>query len=109
MDMPAVRAYAERCFASCSGDGERSVMQRKLHAIISGALANGRVREIDWASAPAPPLDRPEEPAPKRGVKLKFISHFHAGAMPCRRRHGRARARGRLCVDKSVKEENAKL
>ena len=66
MDMPAVRAYAERCFASCSGDGERSVMQRKLHAIISGALANGRVREIDWASAPAPPLDRPEEPAPKR-------------------------------------------
>ena len=55
MDMPAVRAYAERCFASCSGDGERSVMQRKLHAIISGALANGRVRAIDWASAPAPP------------------------------------------------------
>ena len=26
MDMPAVRAYAERCFASCSGEGERSVM-----------------------------------------------------------------------------------
>ena len=75
MDMPAVRAYAERCFASCSGDGERSVMQRKLHAIISGALANGRVREIDWASAPAPPLDRPEEPAPKRRRQ-------HRGAAP---------------------------
>ena len=105
MDMPAVRAYAERCFASCSGDGERSVMQRKLHAIISGALANGRVREIDWASAPAPPLDRPEELAPKRGVKLKFISH--AGAMPCRRHlfHDLCR----LCVDKSVKEVTRKL
>ena len=66
MDNAAVRVYAERCFASCNGDGERAVMQRKLHAIISGALANGRLRAIDWASAPAPPLDRPEEPAPKR-------------------------------------------
>jgi len=62
MELPEVRAFAERGFASCSCEGERRVMQRKLHAIVSGALMNGRVREIDWGSEPTPPLD-PQEVA----------------------------------------------
>ncbi len=71
MELPEVRAFAERGFASCSGDGERRVMQRKLHAIVSGALMNGRVREIDWDSEPTPPLD-PQEVAleiARKGLK----------------------------------------
>jgi ankyrin repeat protein len=62
MDFPPVRAYAGRCFATCSADGERAVMQRNLHSIISRALADGRLREIDWRSEPTPPLD-PQEVA----------------------------------------------
>ena len=71
MDLPEVRAYAERSFASCSvtypvdmlsGDSARAVMQRKLHAIISRAEEDGRLREIDWGSEPTPNLD-PEEVA----------------------------------------------
>ena len=70
-------------------------------AAMAGAASTGVM--ATKCQALAPPLDRPEEPAPKRGVKLKFI--FHAEKKPCRRRHGRARVHGRLCVDKSVKEE----
>ena len=71
MDLPEVRAYAERSFASCSvtypvdmlsGDSARAIMQRKLHAIISRAEEDGRLREIDWGSEPTPNLD-PEEVA----------------------------------------------
>ena len=35
-------------------------MQRKVKAIISRALMDGRVREIDWDSYPTPHLDRRE-------------------------------------------------
>ena len=71
MDLPEVRAFAERCFASCSGDGERRVMHRKVHAIISRALTEGRVRQIDWYSESTPPLD-PQEVAreiARKGLK----------------------------------------
>ena len=60
MDLPEVHDYADRCFRSCDGERERRAMQRKLHAIISSALTDGRVRTIDWASYPTPPLDRRE-------------------------------------------------
>ena len=59
--LPAsLKAYAERAFAQCSGDGERAQMQAKLHGIISGALANDRLNAVDWATAPVPPLERSE-------------------------------------------------
>jgi hypothetical protein len=60
MDLPEVHDYADRCFRSCDGERERRAMQRKLHAIISSALTDGRVRTIDWASYPTPLLDRRE-------------------------------------------------
>mmetsp|Transcript_28183 Transcript_28183/g.84817 ORF Transcript_28183/g.84817 Transcript_28183/m.84817 type:complete len:218 (-) Transcript_28183:213-866(-) len=43
MNLPiTLKIYAERAFATCRGDDERACMQAKLHAIISGALADGR-------------------------------------------------------------------
>ena len=60
MDLPEVRDYADRCFRSCDSERERKAMQRKVKAIISRALMDGRVREIDWDSYPKPHLDRRE-------------------------------------------------
>ena len=42
-----------------------------------------------------------ETPSSRRHVTVNFSRRYAL----CRRRHGRARVRGRLCVDKSVKEE----
>lgn len=55
---PSLKAYATRAFAVCNGDEERSQMQLKLHGIISGALASGRLQTIDWTSALIPPINR---------------------------------------------------
>ena len=69
MDMRGIRVYAERCFNSCHGELERAAMQRQVQNIISAALANGRAREIDWRSAPVPPVPRfarPVAAAPRR-------------------------------------------
>ena len=60
MDLPEVHDYADRCFRSCDSERERKAMQRKVKAIISRALMDGRVREIDWDSYPKPHLDRRE-------------------------------------------------
>ena len=57
MDPPEVREYAERCFRSCDGNRKRRAMQRKLDAIITRALADGRLRTIDWALEPTLTLD----------------------------------------------------
>ena len=69
MDMRGIRVYAERCFNTCDGELERAAMQRQVHNIFSAALANGRVREIDWRSAPVLPVPRFAQPvaaAPRR-------------------------------------------
>ena len=69
MDMRGIRVYAERCFNSCHGELERAAMQRQVQKIFSCVLANGRAREIDWRSAPVPPvprLARPVAAAPRR-------------------------------------------
>mmetsp|Transcript_3522 Transcript_3522/g.10381 ORF Transcript_3522/g.10381 Transcript_3522/m.10381 type:complete len:406 (-) Transcript_3522:188-1405(-) len=63
---PSLKAYATRAFAVCNGDVERSQMQSRLHRIISGALANGRLQTIDWASASIPPINRGDWPVAKR-------------------------------------------
>ena len=81
MDQPEVRVYAERCFQSCSGECERVVMQRKLQGMISGALADGRLREIDWASEPTPPLDRSEVESEQRALFERRVSHDPRGAL----------------------------
>ena len=81
MDQPEVRVYAERCFQSCSGERERAVMQRKLQGMISGALADGRLREIDWASEPTPPLDRSEVESEQRALFERRVSHDPRGAL----------------------------
>ncbi len=68
-NMTGLRVYAERCFNTCDGELDRAAMQRQVHNIISGAAANGRMRAIDWASAPVPPvprLARPVAAAPRR-------------------------------------------
>ena len=81
MDFHPVRVYAERCFQSCSDECERAVMQRRLQGMISGALADGRLREIDWASEPTPPLDRSEVESEQRALFERRVSHDPRGAL----------------------------
>ena len=58
-NLPAsLKAYAQRAFAQCSGDGERAQMQAKLHGIISVSRENDRLNAIDWDTQPLPPLER---------------------------------------------------
>ena len=75
MDPPEVREYAARCFRSCDGNRKRRAMQRKLDAIISRALADGRLRTIDWALEPTLTLD-PREVARESLRDACMGSHF---------------------------------
>lgn len=52
------KAYAERAYAQCSGDGERAQMQAKLLRMIVLAVFHGTLNAIDWDTQPLPPLER---------------------------------------------------
>lgn len=66
---PALRSYAERCFATCATEVERAAMQTKLHGVISSALASGQLHAMAWDQLPVPSLferkrEAPPPPAP---------------------------------------------
>mmetsp|Transcript_4919 Transcript_4919/g.15447 ORF Transcript_4919/g.15447 Transcript_4919/m.15447 type:complete len:490 (-) Transcript_4919:856-2325(-) len=53
---PSLKVYAERSFAACTCETERSRMQQKLHALLISSIESNTLHSIDWNSAPIPDI-----------------------------------------------------
>ncbi|KAJ1450854.1 SAC3/GANP/Nin1/mts3/eIF-3 p25 family-domain-containing protein [Pelagophyceae sp. CCMP2097] len=114
--LPAsLKAYAERAFATCSGDVERAAMQAKLHTIISSAMDANRINVIDWRTAPIPPLHSilpsPKEPGfssrKRQGGASGFDSYFEPGGNQSGSRRNREPPRQESAAEVAQRSQRA--
>jgi hypothetical protein len=57
---PSLRAYVERAFAQCKGDGNRAQLQEALRRIITDAQAKGEMWTRSWDTTPLPTCVAPQ-------------------------------------------------
>uniref|UniRef100_A0A8C4NNV7 Leukocyte receptor cluster member 8 n=1 Tax=Eptatretus burgeri TaxID=7764 RepID=A0A8C4NNV7_EPTBU len=55
---PAMKAYVERCFASCGSETDKDSTEKVLKQILTSRLNDGSAYTIDWGKEPLPDLGK---------------------------------------------------
>lgn len=77
---PSLKAYVERCFATCKNDGERDKMEALLKERVQKSIAENALNSTNWGLEPILSLVKPKPmkftPVPKAALSFNVKPSF---------------------------------